>query len=122
MNRLNVADPVTPLCQKACAMVNSYRSVNSASEGLRAIISLFALARGTFTQGAEILEREDARVVAVAPDDLVAVDADRLEAQRLERRQLARFEDVKRVGRRAPLLATTGAGALAAQVLPGVHA
>src|SRR5438105_8997625 len=46
--------------------------------------------------------------------------ADRRDADRLERRQLGGLEDAKRVGRFLALVTAAGAGALGAQVLPGV--
>src|SRR6476659_7578894 len=48
---------------------------------------------------AQVVEREQPRVVAVAPGDAVGVVADRLDLRRLERHQLARLQDAQRVGR-----------------------
>jgi hypothetical protein len=79
-------------------------------------------ASGTLTQTPQILEREYARVVAVAPDDLIAVIADRLDPYRFKRLQLTWLEEAKRVGRLQAFLAATGARTVVAQMLPGVHA
>src|SRR4051794_6043116 len=68
-----------------CMVVSSVRL---AQDALRAL-----------TQRPEVFEGKDAAVVAVAPGDLVGVAADRLHPQRPERHQLARLEDVERVGR-----------------------
>src|SRR5438105_518755 len=79
-------------------------------------------ALGALAQLAQVLQRVDAGVVAVAPDDLVGVAADRGHRHRLQRHQLLRFQDAEGVRRFLPLLAAAGAGAVVAQVLPGVDA
>src|SRR5262245_34017511 len=76
----------------------------------------------TLTQLPQILEREDARIVSVAPGDLVGVVADRVDAERLERGQLGGLQDTERIGRLGVFVAASGARTPVPQVRPGVHA
>src|SRR5262249_17931138 len=76
----------------------------------------------TLAQRAEVFEREQAGVVAIAPGDLVGVAADRRHRDRRQRYEFVRLEDAERVGRLNALLAAAGAGAVVAQVPPGVDA
>src|ERR1019366_970848 len=55
-------------------------------------------------------------------DDLIRIVADRADRQWLERYDLARFQDAKRVRRLEAFLPATGAGALAAQMRPRIFA
>src|SRR6476646_9880461 len=71
--------------------------------------TLWALAQVT-----QVLQGVDAGVVAVAPDDLVGVVADGPDADGLERHQLARLENAKRVRWLESFLPAAGAGTLLA--------
>src|SRR5438046_8058802 len=65
--------------------------------GMTYFLSKF-LAFRAFAQAPQVFEREQARVVAVAPSDLVRVVADRRDADGLQRRQFTRLENAQRIG------------------------
>src|SRR5687767_165833 len=80
------------------------------------------LALRTFAQPAQVLEREQPGVVAIAPDDLVGVVAHGSDAYRRVRQQLPRLEHPEGIGGLVALISAAGARALLAQVAPGVEA
>src|SRR5258708_273320 len=55
----------------------------------------------------QVFEREDARVVSIAPGDLIGVMANRRDGQRFEGRKFGGFENAKGVGGLHPILVAT---------------
>src|SRR5208337_4345140 len=74
------------------------------------------------TQLPKVFQGEDAGVVAVVPGDLVSVVAHGRHRHGGKGRQFVGLEDAERIGRLLALFTAAGAGAVAAQVLPGVNA
>src|SRR5262249_4264040 len=70
----------------------------------------------------EVLQGEDAGVVAVTPGDLIRVVPDRRDRDGPERFQLGGLDEAERVGGLDALLAAAGAGGVVAEVLPGIAA
>src|SRR4051812_32457803 len=68
----------------------------------------------------QLVESVDAGIVAIAPGDLVRVVSDRGEVDRLQGKKLAWLQNTERVRRLASFFLAAGAGALVAQVHPGV--
>src|SRR5437660_6134533 len=69
-----------------------------------------------------MLDGEDARVVAVAPGDLVGVVTDWCHGHRRQRDQLIGFQDAEGIGRLEALFAAAGTRAIIAQMLPAIEA
>src|SRR5437868_14851055 len=81
-----------------------------------------SLARRALAQIPEVLQGEDARVVAVTPGDLIGIVPDWRDRDGAERFQFGGLDEAERVGGLDALLAAAGAGAVVAQVFPGVDA
>ena len=86
------------------------------------ILHPFLLALRALTQFPQVFEGEDAGIVAVAPDDLVGVMADRCDRYGLERRDFRRLQYAERIGGLLAFPAATGTGAMAAQMRPRKNA
>src|SRR5438132_1208861 len=69
-----------------------------------------------------MLQREQPRVVAIAPDNPVSIKTDRTNRYRLERADFARLQDAKRIRRLGAFLPAAGARAVGAQMRPEVDA
>src|SRR2546423_990967 len=83
---------------------------------------LFSGTNRALTQRPQMFQREDAGIVAVAPDDLVGIAAHARHGDGRERNEFAWFEEAKGVGRLLALVAAAGARTVGSQVLPVVHA
>ena len=84
--------------------------------------ALFLRALRALTQSAQMFQGIKPRIVAIAPNDLVRIIADGADRHRLERLDLARLQDAKRIGGLQLRFLATRAGALLAQMCPKIFA